>query len=387
LEKGPSRSARQVALQQLRVLVEILEAQNVNWAFRSANWAWLTQWDQGVLKPKDVASRCQLVFPTICACARVQRSDGRKLSADASASLAYLSGWCSDFLEREDVKRYLERQDVRRSLSDFGADTSPGADSVSAAGLGNSSDDDEAFSGDDVDEAGEVLGFGRRRYEGQEHCWDVADATEMMVRGPSYLSDQRKVHSRSAMLELVDAHLFKANEEIVHYAKSSRGNILKMRQEGDDRFFFTMNFRLIPVQFAITWAVPKKADFLQKPEGLLFQRFREMSDDERNTRIKILLKVLEGPWIVKKGVPDRPGVVGRKTAIEYFADRDHIEASVNCISSQAGRRIASLLTGAARHFAMEIFIILEGQKGTELPERILASVGVHHGDLSKIPTC
>jgi len=132
--------------------------------------------------------------------------------------------------------------------------------------------------------------------------------------------------------------------------------------------------------------VPENADWHDKPSGVLFDRFRNMSNAERSKRLKVLPKVVEGPWLVKKGVPDRPGVVGKKLVLEYFSSEDHLEISINCISSPAGRRIVQLLTGAARHFSMELFIILEGQAVDELPERILGGVSVFRGDLSKVAT-
>lgn len=377
LHKGPSPHGRRAALQRLRVLIDLLEMPTVNQTFRAANWHWLCAWDRGQSDPVDVRRRCAVVFPTICAAAQVQRSENYRSAADVSASLSYLSGWCADFLERDDVKKMIS---TPRHQS-----TTP---SEKTGSHGSSSEDDEALSGDDkAEDAIEFGEFRRRRFVGEGHCWDNADATEMMLRGARYLEDKRKVHSRCAMLELVDAHLLKTDNEMVHYSQCPRGRVLQMRNDGDMRFFFVVNFRLPPIQFALTWAVPPKADWFAKPEGRLFQKFREMSDADRRNRLKILLKVVEGPWIVKQGVPDRPGVVGRKIEVDYFQNHDHLEVSINCISSQAGRRIVNLLTGAAKHFSMELFIILEGQCEDELPERILAGLSMFHGDLAKIATC
>eukprot|EP00928_Gymnodinium_smaydae_P053889 TRINITY_DN37782_c0_g1_i1.p1 TRINITY_DN37782_c0_g1~~TRINITY_DN37782_c0_g1_i1.p1 ORF type:complete len:473 (+),score=74.70 TRINITY_DN37782_c0_g1_i1:68-1486(+) len=373
LERGPTQKSRRAALARLRVLVELLETPNLNHSFRAHNWSWLRRWENGMVTAEETRRRCELVFPTVSTAARVQKSENFPTTADLSASLSYLSCWCNDFLERPDVKIFLS--------SPAGKSSKPVIDEISQG----SSEDDEALSGDD--EPSDLKGFtdfGRRRFEGEQHCWDVADATAMMVRGANYLVDKIKVHSRAAMMDLVNAHLLKTENELVHYSMNPRGRILQLRREGDMRFFFTLNFRLLPIQFAVTWAIPKNADWFNKPEGRLFQKFREMSDEDRKSRLKILLKVVEGPWIVKSGVPDRPGVVGRKIDIKYFQAHDHLEASINCISSSAGRRLVSLLTGAAKHFAMEIFVIVEGQSEEELPERILGTLSIHHGDLSKV---
>lgn len=226
--------------------------------------------------------------------------------------------------------------------------------------------------------------FSRRTFDGEEHCWDDPDATQALVRGPKYLDDRRKVSSKSAMMELVEVDLVKTNDEMIHYAKNSRGRVLGLREAGDKRFYFVLNFRLKPLQLAIVWAVPKDVDWMSEPEGVLFQRYCEMSQEERDQRLKVLPKVLEGPWLVKQGVPDRPGVVGKKLQCLHFLREDHLEVSINCISSPAGRRIVQLLTGASKHFSMQLFIILEGQRQDELPERILGGLSFFHGDLSRL---
>jgi len=226
--------------------------------------------------------------------------------------------------------------------------------------------------------------FSRRTFDGEDHCWDEPDSTQALVRGPKYLNDHRKVASKGSMMELIEVDLVKTNDEIIHYAKSSRGRVPGLREAGDNRFFFVLNFRLKPLQLAVVWAMPKDTDWMDQPEGVLFQRFCEMSSEERDQRFKVLPKVVEGPWLVKQGVPDRPGVVGRKLQCQHFLREDHLEVSINCISSPAGRRIVQLLTGAARHFSMELFIILEGQRQDELPERVLGGLSVYHGDLSRL---
>lgn len=404
LQKGSNGAVRKAAVERMIVLIELLETPNVNRALRTVNWAWLREWDQRMLEPREARLRCTAVLPIIVCAAEVQRSQRMRGSDQGSPGLAYIACWCTDFLDRADVRAFLGVPAAPSTPSSLvkGIDCmTPGAlysdDSSEEEDEGSPDRRSSSFdmldpqspsfspSGQDSG-AGEFCDMKRRRFEGQEHCWDLADATEGMVRGEHYLEDHRKVRSKSAMLELVEVDLLKASKEMVHYAASSQGRIPRLRQDGDDRFFFIVNFRLHPIQFAITWAVPTSADWLSKPEGVLFKRFREMSTEEKHLRVKVLPKVLEGPWLVKKGVPDRPGVVGKKLQVDYFQRENHLEVSINCISSPAGRRLVQLLTGAARHFSMELFIILEGQRSDELPERILAGVSVFKGDLAKIRT-
>mmetsp|Transcript_53633 Transcript_53633/g.114523 ORF Transcript_53633/g.114523 Transcript_53633/m.114523 type:complete len:530 (-) Transcript_53633:36-1625(-) len=400
LDQDPSLEVRQAALTRMRVLAELLEVPRINAALRDVNWVWLRDWERKSLDSREARIRCMTVFPTICAAARAQqaaRSSGflRKNSGTASLSpqsLSYLAAWCADFLERTDVRASLGFS-AERGLS-----TSSGVNFLSAGALYSDSEEEddpspggrtgngsESCVADEVSTSGgDYLDFSRQEHEGQVHTWSEPDATQALVRGPDYLVDHHKVPSKPAMLELVEVDLVKTNDEMVHYSISSRGKVPKLREAGDDRFFFVLNFRLVPIQLAVIWAWPKDADWKDSPEGRLLQKYIDMTPEQRSTRLKVLPKVTEGPWLVKKGVPDRPGVVGKKLKCDNFRGEDHLEVSINCISAAAGRRLVQLLTGAASLFSMELFLILEGQSRQELPERVLGGLAVHHGNLGKL---
>lgn len=408
-KKGNCSEVQQTAISRLRVLVHLLEHPAVNKAMRAVNWAWLRDWDQRHLDPKDARLRCRVVLPTICTAAELQRLDLEKSwcprrgsgQQGDPAGLAYLGNWCADFLSRPDVQAFLGMAPITKGANPASGLFRPSYSLLSAGALySESSSDEEEFtpvrrynstapSRDVVlpqsQGTAEEL-FTKRRFEGQEHCWDDADATEKMVRGVHYLSDQMKVHSKPSMLELVEVDLLQTRTEIVHYSNSVHGRVASLRQKGDSRFFFVMNFRLVPIQLAIVWAVPRNADWLESAEGRLFNRFvHEMSDEERSKRVKILPKVISGPWLVKKGVPDRPGILGKKLTLDFFQAQDSLEISINCLSSNAGRRLVQLLSGVGRHFCLEVSLILEGQSPDELPERILGGFGVYAGDLTRVP--
>jgi len=425
LDRETSREVRKAAELRLRVLVDLLETPSMSSALRRVNWAWVRDWELGSLDRREARLRCTVILPTICAAAAVQRTDRRRRSWIRSTpsspthggpqNVEYLAAWAADFLERPDVRGFLGLALGRStSIGGSGKEAGPsrrtqlerlGSANYSFIGEGalySDSDTDEDTSprtGGDVsffggspvvanqggpNENGSLAAFCRREYEGQEHCWDVPDSTSTRVRGPNYLTDRIKVQSKSSMLELVEVDLVKTFDEIVHYGVNPRGKVLDLREKGDSRFFFVMNFRLVPIQLCVVWAVPKDASWGADPEGVLFERFLAMTTEQRSTRLKVIPKVLEGPWLVKQGVPERPGVVGKKLACEYFMRPDHLEFSVNCISSPAGRRIVQLLTGAARHFSMELSIVLEGQAQDELPERVLGGLSVYKGDLTKL---
>jgi len=227
----------------------------------------------------------------------------------------------------------------------------------------------------------------RRSREGQVHCWDDVDPTRMLIRGPDYLQDRCKVLSSTAMLRMVHLDLYTTQDMVVHYAASARaGNIVRsMREAGDRRFIFITNWLIPPHQLVIVWAVPDDPEWLTSPEGVLFSRFRGMDDDERNARLKLIPRIVEGPLMIKRALPEIPSIIGRKLPISYFVGEDYLEASINVVSSDIGRRLLHLQLGATRHFSLEVFLLIEGQQQDELPERILGGFSFYRVDMQAVP--
>lgn len=224
----------------------------------------------------------------------------------------------------------------------------------------------------------------RRGNDGQAHCWDDADYQGVQVRSRSYLKNSVKEQSKSPMLELRNVDLFKSDRGCVHYALSAQGGVPKIREQGDERFLFVLNFRLQSFGLTLTWALPEDASWRTGPEGRLFDSFRSMSDEARNGRLKLLPKVLEGPWYVSAAIPPKPVLVGRQCPTTYFVCHDHMEASIDCSTSSLGRKLSQLLT--AGHCVVALFVILEGLSEEELPERIFGGAAVFRTDAARIPS-
>lgn len=396
--ESPRRAVRHTAVLRLRLLSELLERPGVSRALRDVNWEWVRDWDTRQLSRNEMRRRCTIVFPTILAASKVRHNeshDSRNGKGSSPNSIFYLAGWCADFLERPDVRASLESPGrVEGRLPD---------ESCVLFSESSEDDDDAVFvpakhPSTSMSVSSEVLGSDltavpaegmpllRRQRESEDHCWDDVDPTTIRVRSKTYLQDSKKLPSAGRMLDLLDMDVFTSAEEIVHYASSPGNAVQKIRNDWhDDRFLFVVNWRIPPLQVACTWAVPKNADWLSQTEGVLFRRFCEMTDDERNARFKLIPRVVEGPWLVKRSLPEKPAILARKLSIEYFVEDNYLEISINAIASPAGRHICKLMKGAARHFSIQIFILIEGHAKEELPERVLCGFHAVKADLSVIP--
>jgi len=228
----------------------------------------------------------------------------------------------------------------------------------------------------------------------EEHGWDDTDATEIQVRGPTYLRDKEKVASSPALLEAVHADIFDAvpPEGYPNIGGCPNGVVAELRKVGEQRFLFVVNFCMPPLHLACVFAFKDPpADPRQlpptggQPARELFRRFVEdMGDEERSQRFKVIPWVREGPWLVQRAVGRTPAIIGKSIEINYFsAPGDYMEVSVNIFSSAAAKRILSLLKGAATHLTMEVYFVLEGKTPGELPEQVLGGFRIAHIDLAR----
>lgn len=395
-EEGVTGNKAKTVEWRLRVLVAVLETPFVSRAMRRGNWEWANEWGHGSTDPQRALQRFTTVFPTILTASVLSNAKGPD-------SMSYLANWCSDFLEQPSVVSFLK---VRNSNSPASAEepsimeasrppdnlVQGYSDSVLSSwtscctGLRRRGGVEiqqrqaaqAAFEHEGTD-------LRRRTQKGQTHCWDDVDPTVMLIRGPRYFEDRVKQLSDQSVMELVGVDMFHVQEPLVHYATSKRAGpmIRRLRARGDDRFLFVQNWLCGVAQITVVWALPKEA---ASPQHRLFQRFCHMEDEQRNDRLKLIPRVLEAPWALKRSLPETPSLIGHKLPISYFGSDSYLEASINVISTPLGRQFVAAFLAGTKHFSIEIYILIEGQLPDELPERVLGGFTIFRVDMERLPT-
>lgn len=110
----------------------------------------------------------------------------------------------------------------------------------------------------------------------------------------------------------------------------------------------------------------------------ILHQFLDGSDDFRDCRLKIIPRIAEGPWLVKKGVGCVPAILGKKVKQLYFRDvrRNYIEVVADVSSSMIAGRILALVKGAATALTIDLSFTLQGECAEELPESLLGGVRI-----------
>ncbi|KAF4752325.1 WD repeat-containing protein 12, partial [Perkinsus olseni] len=72
-------------------------------------------------------------------------------------------------------------------------------------------------------------------------------------------------------------------------------------------FFFVINWRMFPLQLAVTYSVDLNgalftSDEVGAPYAVAFRRYIQLKDADRNSKLKVIPRVVEGPWLVKKSL-------------------------------------------------------------------------------------
>jgi hypothetical protein len=102
--------------------------------------------------------------------------------------------------------------------------------------------------------------------------------------------------------------------------------------------------------------------------------------DFRNSRLKLIPTVTEGPWVVRSAVRPKPVILGRKVVVRHFKGPGYMESDVHVGSSYTASRVVGVCRGASKYFAADVGIVIQGESMLELPERLVGCVSINKID-------
>jgi len=244
----------------------------------------------------------------------------------------------------------------------------------------------------------------KARRETKFGIWEEGDATLFWVRGPTYLDDAEKIQvTRTPVMRLIHLDLFQGPKPQDHVFPIVRDSlqpdvgVLNSKRD----FYVIMNFivrgkdrsidkkKKVKGESWINWifyfAIPEGAR--EDPENekffQCFDAFLAGDDKERNHRMKVILSVAEGPWIVKaaigggkdgshKGVT--PTLVGEKVTTTYHQGDDYIEIAYNTAIDAVAVTSAKLAFQHSQKLVVDLGVVFQAETAEELPERIAGVV-------------
>lgn len=239
-----------------------------------------------------------------------------------------------------------------------------------------------------------------------QNCFSQPEHTLFNVRGSKYLikgknGSKKKVSSGPFVFPQRGVELFltkNAPENV-----SSNPNVLDGHLR--DVPTFVMNWRLPFGVLVMYYEIPERfVPYMvagNDPEGdhsdLVSQidsmssntdravcRFLMGDKQHKDSTLKLIPRVVDGPWIVKNTVPSKPAIIGTKLPVSYFYDtssgsqqQPYLEVDFDIASSAAARGILNVCRKYTKTITVDLGFVIQGNTDDELPEQMLVASRLH----------
>jgi len=218
---------------------------------------------------------------------------------------------------------------------------------------------------------------------------------DFRVRGPNYLADKKKIPSEKQLCDLAGLDSLKCTEgPILELGRRPGGIMSRLAQlpDADTQFVLIINFVLPTPTYYVSMAgyfvAPTEEAVEDDPEAQkLRARLMEfcsdkMTDAQRDDVLKIVPRLVEGPWVAKHAVGQKPALLGHAIKLQYSSGPGWFEMDVDVSSSSMATGVLRILKGVSKSLIMDLAFVLEGQKDEDLPERVIGTLSFRHFDLN-----
>ena len=127
------------------------------------------------------------------------------------------------------------------------------------------------------------------------------------------------------------------------------------------------------------------------PSERCLARYCQSTPEEKDTLLKIVPGVADGPWVVKSVVGNKPAILGTKMPVSYVYQKEeegkamYFEMDLDIVASQAARGILSVARTYTNVLTMDLGFVVQGNTEDELPEQMLAALRLHGLDPLNAP--
>ncbi|XAR54541.1 hypothetical protein NMG60_11029717 [Bertholletia excelsa] len=210
-----------------------------------------------------------------------------------------------------------------------------------------------------------------------QNGWASPPGDIFKVRGPEYLVNRVKIPAGEYLLKPLGFDWIRGSTKISDVLKSPNSRVRKVLEEefptGRKPFVWAFNLQ-VPSKDNYS-AVAYFVAMEPVPEGSLMDQFLKGDDGFRNSRLKLIANIVQGPWIVKKAVGEQAiCIIGRALTCKYSVAEDFIEVDIDIGSSMVANAIVHLAFNYLTALTVDLAFLIESQTEAELPERILGAV-------------
>jgi hypothetical protein len=229
-------------------------------------------------------------------------------------------------------------------------------------------------------------------------AWTEPPGTTFSVRGANYMRDSKKAQSTPSVFRLLTVDLVKVDKSLAtgicsHPNERIQRALARERETGQQElpaFVFAVNL-VIPTSATLYHKVfyfgcddmHTITDTSTSFGKLANQFFFGESDAFRNATFKLIPRIVEGNFIVRKAVGSKPAILGKKIKQTYIRTKRFMELIVDIASDTVAAKIVNLSIGYAKTLSVDMAFVLEGNDGSTLPEQVLGAVRLNKLDFKK----
>lgn len=228
-------------------------------------------------------------------------------------------------------------------------------------------------------------------------AWSEPLGTSFSVRGHSYLKDSVKVDSLPSVFRLLTVDIVKVRKPMLGGICSHPQERIQMALQREQE----TGIRELPnFVFCINLVIPHTDTYhacfyfglddvnILTDESTSFGKvanrfFFGDSDVFRNETFKLIPRIVEGNFLVKKAVGSKPAILGKKIPQTYIRTSRYMEIVCNIAAEKVACGIVKLSLGYAKSLVVDMAFVLQGDKPSELPEQVLGAVRAQKLDFKK----
>ena len=224
-------------------------------------------------------------------------------------------------------------------------------------------------------------------------AWAAPDANSFLTRGKKYLVDRKKYNAGDSVVRLSAVDMVEVDGTIYSgmcaHPKERVQKALKRERQGLPSdlppYVVAMNIAVAgpPWYHMVFYYAVDDKSLIDGTNGTPFSKlanefFFGDSDEMRDETFKMIPRIVEGNFMVRKAVGSTPAIMGTKLKQHYIRTDRYFELLLDTGSSSVAAGVIRLVLGYSKTVVVDMAFLLEGKDESTLPEKIFGAVRLKH---------
>ncbi|GMQ02725.1 hypothetical protein CsSME_00048822 [Camellia sinensis var. sinensis] len=217
--------------------------------------------------------------------------------------------------------------------------------------------------------------------------WASPPGDLFSLRGENYFSKKQKSPSGAWLLQPAGVDWLRSATKLDNVLARPDNRVMNALRKAQSQGEYLKTF-VLAVNLQVPGRDQHSAVFYFSTDdpivsGSLLQRFVDGDNSFRNQRLKIVNRIVKGPWIVKATVGNYSAcLLGKALTCNYRRGSNYLEIDVDMGSSAIASAVLHLALGYVTAVTVDMGFVVEAQAEDELPERLLGAVRVCQMEMS-----